>query len=88
MSGAVVGRQRDFDLSKMKVEVIIASLNLCSTFGAVGGGQVAHTLGRRKTICISAVVFFLGAILMAFTSSFAVIVLGMSVFLRVMSRIE
>mmetsp|Transcript_1750 Transcript_1750/g.2264 ORF Transcript_1750/g.2264 Transcript_1750/m.2264 type:complete len:498 (+) Transcript_1750:99-1592(+) len=76
MSGAIVYMERDLDLSDVNEEVIISSLNLFSILGAFLGGHFANIYGRRKTIGISALVFFGGAILMAMTKLLTVIILS------------
>eukprot|EP01084_Bolivina_argentea_P172329 298522_1 len=74
MSGAILYMENDLNLSNMEKETIIASLNLFSAFGGLLSGQIAGTFGRRFTIASAAVIFFIGALLMAATKIFYVIV--------------
>eukprot|EP01083_Nonionella_stella_P264687 897565_1 len=76
MSGAIVYMEHDLGLSQWRKEVIISSLNLFSIIGALFGGHMSHITGRKKTIAISAVIFFVGALLTAATKHFGVIVFG------------
>ena len=62
MSGAIVYMEHDLGLTQWRKEVIISSLNLFSIIGALFGGHISHTIGRKKTITISAVIFFIGNI--------------------------
>ncbi len=76
MSGAIVYMEHDLGLSQFRKEIIISSLNLFSIVGAVFGGHMSHIIGRKKTIAISAVIFFIGAVLCVVTKLFGMIVFG------------
>ena len=76
MSGAIVYMERDLQLTKWDEEVIVASLSFFSIIGALMGGQLAASYGRKKTIAISAFLFFIGSIIMVMTKIFGIIVLG------------
>ena len=76
MSGAIVYMERDLSLTKWDEEIIIASLSFFSIIGALFGGQFAASYGRKKTIALSALLFFIGSIVMVITKLFAFIVFG------------
>eukprot|EP01084_Bolivina_argentea_P087486 158018_1 len=76
MSGAIVYMERDLALTKWDEEIIIASLSFFSIIGALIGGQLAASYGRKKTIGISALLFFIGSIIMVITKWFSFIVFG------------
>eukprot|EP01083_Nonionella_stella_P142400 440515_1 len=76
MSGAIVYMEHDLGLSQWRKEIIISSLNLFSILGCLLGGHISQVIGRRKTIVISAIVFFIGALLIAATKIYGVIVFG------------
>ena len=76
MSGAIVYLERDLNFSKIQSEIVVSALNLTSTIGALGGGQLAAKWGRRSTVALSASIFLFGALLMAITSSFFIILLS------------
>ena len=76
MSGAIVYMERDLALTAWGEEVIIASFSFFSVIGALIGGQLAASFGRKKTIAISALLFFIGSIIMVITRIFAIILFG------------
>eukprot|EP01084_Bolivina_argentea_P001242 2289_1 len=76
MSGAIVYMEHDLGLTQWRKEVIISSLNLFSIIGSLFAGHISHIIGRKKTIAISAVIFFFGALIAAATRIFGVIVFG------------
>ena len=62
ISGAIPFFQKDFGIDNGMIEIITAS-GLCGAIlGALFCGKVTDTLGRRKVILASAVVFAIGAL--------------------------
>eukprot|EP01084_Bolivina_argentea_P172330 298523_1 len=74
MSAAILYMDNDLNLTTMQKETIIASLNFFSAFGGLIFGQIARVFGRRFTIACASIIFFIGALLMASTKIFYIIV--------------
>jgi major inositol transporter-like SP family MFS transporter len=62
ISGALVFMQTDLHLSSNETTFVVTSLLFGAIIGAAVGGRMADALGRRYSMRIYAVVFFLGAI--------------------------
>lgn len=61
INGALPYMQDDLGLTPFTEGLITSSLLFGAAFGAVGAGQLADRLGRRRLLLILAVVFMLGA---------------------------
>jgi sugar porter (SP) family MFS transporter len=62
-----IGKQR---------EIFVASLNFWAMFGALGAQYCTDHFGRRRTFIVAAVGFLLGIIIMVFSNSYPVLLLG------------
>ena len=62
VNGALEPLSEDFGLSALSEGLVVASLMVGAAFGAVFGGRVADTWGRRKTILLLAGVFIIGTL--------------------------
>src|ERR1700757_5414795 len=62
ISGALLFIGKDLGLSQTEQTFVVTSLLFGAIIGSQIGGRVAHAIGRRNSIRIWAVVFFLGAI--------------------------
>lgn len=76
ISGALLFIKKDFVLTTFQEELTVAILLLGATFSAAFAGMIADTIGRRKTILLSAAIFFVAALLMAFAPNFDLLILG------------
>lgn len=76
MSGALQFLSADLNLGLVQEEIIVGSLNLISVVGGAIAGRLSDAIGRKLTMAIAAAIFFIGAVLMAFAPSFAVLLLG------------
>ena len=62
ISGAIPFFQKDFGIDNSMIEIITAS-GLCGAIlGALFCGKITDTLGRKKVILVSAVIFAIGAL--------------------------
>ncbi|KAJ4964530.1 hypothetical protein NE237_016379 [Protea cynaroides] len=68
MSGAALFIKDDFDLKDTQVEILAGTLSFYSLFGSAAAGRTSDWLGRRYTIVIAAVIFFIGALMMGFAA--------------------
>ncbi|KAF6149756.1 hypothetical protein GIB67_017489 [Kingdonia uniflora] len=76
MSGAAIFIQSDLKISDVQLEVLIGILNVYSLIGSAAAGRTSDWIGRRYTIVLAAVIFFIGAILMGFATNYAFLMVG------------
>jgi sugar porter (SP) family MFS transporter len=76
LSGAKRLIQDDLNLSDWQVSLLVGALNLVSAVGGLFSGQLADTLGRRRTVAISCAVCTGSVLMMAVAGSFSVLMLG------------
>lgn len=75
-NGAEQPMQAELGLSDLSVGVVISSLVFAAAFGALFGGQLSDQWGRRKTIILLAVLFFVGTVCVVFSPGFGLLVTG------------
>jgi major inositol transporter-like SP family MFS transporter len=66
-NGAEGPMAEQLGLSLIQLGVVISSLLFAAAIGALFGGVISDAIGRRKTILILAVLFFLGVVLVVFS---------------------
>lgn len=76
INGALLPMQQELGLTKLTEGVVTSSLLFGAAFGAVLGGRIADGWGRRRTILLLAVTFFVGTLVCVAAPTFAVIVVG------------
>src|SRR3984957_13225922 len=85
VSGALLFVKKDFGgLSSFQQELVTSLLLVGAVLGALTGGRLADWIGRRLTVLITAAVFIVGVLLVAFTPSYplllvARIIIGLAV---------
>ena len=84
ISGALLYMRDDLSLTTSWEAFVVSSLLIGAAFGALLGGRIADSLGRKRSLMVCAALFFLGAIGTATAPSLAVmigarIVLGLAV---------
>ena len=75
-NGAERPMQAELGLSDLSLGVVISSLIFAAAVGALVGGQISDAWGRRKTIILLAVLFFLGTLFVVFSPGFGLLVTG------------
>src|SRR5690349_24827238 len=65
-NGAEGPMAEQLGLSLIQLGIVISSLLFAAAIGALCGGVISDAIGRRKTILILAVLFFLGVVLVVF----------------------
>jgi len=75
-NGAEHPMQIELGLNNLALGVVISSLIFAAAVGALFGGQVSDAWGRRKTILLFAVLFFVGTLCVVFSPGFGVLVTG------------
>jgi len=76
MSGAALFIKEDLKISDVEVEVLLGILNLYSLFGSFAAGRTSDWIGRRLTIILAAVIFFVGALMMGFSVNYPMLMAG------------
>ncbi|XP_024539344.1 probable polyol transporter 6 [Selaginella moellendorffii] len=76
MSGAVLFIKEDLKIHELQEEVLVGSLNLISLVGGVLAGRLSDSIGRKKTMAIASVIFFLGAGVMGLAPNFGILLGG------------
>lgn len=76
ISGAMLPIQRAFDLTEIQQEVVVSTTVLAAFCSSLVGGTLNRLYGRRSCILLAAVVFTLGSVMLAFSWSYPVLVLG------------
>lgn len=62
ISGAILFVQKDFSLTTLEEEVVVAAVLLGAVIGAIFGGKFADRFGRRNVLIQVAILFILGAV--------------------------
>jgi MFS transporter, SP family, major inositol transporter len=75
-NGAERPIQVQLGLSDLALGVVISSLIFAAAVGALFGGPLSDAWGRRKTIILLAVLFFVGTLCVVFSPSFGILVTG------------
>ncbi|XP_019051766.1 PREDICTED: probable polyol transporter 4 [Nelumbo nucifera] len=76
MSGAIIFMQEDLKITEVQVEVLVGILSIVSLLGSLGGGITSDAIGRKWTMALAAIVFQMGAAIMALAPSFKVLMIG------------
>ncbi|XP_060062554.1 solute carrier family 2, facilitated glucose transporter member 10-like [Ylistrum balloti] len=74
ISGAVLQLQDQFCLSCFQRELVVSIMLVGAMMGSLFGGFVIDKYGRRQTIILNAVVFLVGAFILAVSSSYPLLV--------------
>ncbi|GER57159.1 major facilitator superfamily protein [Striga asiatica] len=76
MSGATLYIKRDLKVSDEQIEILVGTINIYSLLGSAMAGKTSDWMGRRFTIVVASVVFFAGAAIMGFSTSYGVLMAG------------
>ena len=76
INGALRPMTADLGLTPITEGIVTSSLLFGAAAGAVGGGRLSDTWGRRKTIILLAILFLVGALACVFAPNFEVMVIG------------
>ena len=75
-NGAEGPMQTELGLTDLQVGIVISSLVFAAAVGALIGGKISDAIGRRTTIIVLAVMFFVGVLVAVFSPNFAILVAG------------
>ncbi|XP_025801293.1 putative polyol transporter 1 [Panicum hallii] len=76
MSGASLYIKKDLKITDVQLEILMGVMNLYSLIGAFAAGRTSDWIGRRFTVVFAAAIFFVGAVLMGFAVSYAMLMAG------------
>ncbi|BDZ49251.1 hypothetical protein GCM10025867_14920 [Frondihabitans sucicola] len=76
INGALSPMVKDLGLTTLTEGVVTSSLLFGAAIGAITGGRLSDAWGRRKTIILMSVLFFIGAMICVVAPTFGVMVLG------------
>ncbi|KAL7246731.1 hypothetical protein ACSBR2_001775 [Camellia fascicularis] len=76
MSGAELFIKDDLKISDVQLEILMGILNVYSLLGSAATGRTSDLVGRGYTIVLTSAIFFVGAILMGFATSYAFLMVG------------
>ncbi len=75
-NGAEGPMAEELGLSLLQLGVVISSLIFAAAIGALVGGKISDAIGRRTTIIVLAVMFFVGVLIVVFSPGFGLLVAG------------
>src|SRR6185312_713505 len=75
-NGAEGPMQAELGLTDLQVGVVISSLVFAAAVGALIGGKISDAIGRRTTIIVLAVMFFVGVLVAVLSPGFGILVTG------------
>ncbi|XP_038723859.1 polyol transporter 5-like isoform X1 [Tripterygium wilfordii] len=76
MSGACIYIKEDLKIDDTQVEVVVGIISVYSLLGSALAGRTSDWIGRRYTIVVAGVIFFVGALLMGFATNYAFLMVG------------
>lgn len=76
MSGAGIFIKDDLKISDVQLEIVMGILNVYSLLGSAAAGRTSDWIGRRYTIVLAAIFFFIGAILMGVAPNYGLLMGG------------
>ena len=75
-NGAEGPMAEELGLSLLQLGVVISSLIFAAAVGALVAGKISDAIGRRTTIIVLAVMFFVGVLIVVFSPGFGLLVAG------------
>ena len=75
-NGAEGPMAQELGLSLLQLGIVISSLIFAAAVGALVGGKISDAIGRRKTIILLAIMFFVGVLFVVFSPGFEILVAG------------
>ncbi len=75
-NGAEGPMQAELGLTDLQVGIVISSLVFAAAVGALVGGKISDAVGRRTTIIVLAVMFFVGVLVAVLSPGFGILVAG------------
>ena len=76
MSGAIIFIKEDLKISDIQIEILVGILNLYCLVGSFAAGRISDWIGRRYTIVLANSIFFVGSLLMGFSTNYVFLMLS------------
>jgi MFS family permease len=76
ISGAILFIKGAFGLAPFTEELLVSAALIGAVCGSILSGRVTDSIGRKRTILITAVIFFLASILSALAPSVGAFIVG------------
>jgi sugar porter (SP) family MFS transporter len=76
ISGALIFIKREFGLTTAAEEIVVSSVLLGATIGAIFGGKAADLFGRRRVLLVTAAIFGVGALASAAAPSPTILIVS------------
>ncbi|BCU53055.1 MFS transporter [Staphylococcus auricularis] len=76
ISGALLFIKDDMQISSSVEGTIVAAMLIGAIFGSAASGPFSDKWGRRRVVFVIAIVYILGALILAFAPSVAVLIIG------------
>ncbi|CAK8539858.1 unnamed protein product [Lathyrus sativus] len=76
MAGALLFIKEELGITDMQVQLLAGILNVCALPACMVAGRTSDYIGRRYTIILSAIIFFVGSILMGYGPNFPILMIG------------
>lgn len=76
ISGVLLFITRDFHLTTIQQEIIVSTLLIGALLGALVGGLLADSLGRKKTLFVTLLLFFVGVLTLTEAHGFDTLLVG------------
>lgn len=76
ISGVLLFITRDFQLTTIQQEVIVSTLLIGALIGAFFGGFIADHFGRKKTLFLTLILFFIGVLTLTDAHGFQTLLIG------------
>jgi sugar porter (SP) family MFS transporter len=76
IAGALIFIGKDFNLSTIQQELIVSILLIGALVGATFGGILADKIGRKLTLFLTTILFFIGTTLLATADTMLIIMIG------------
>ncbi|KAJ3675592.1 hypothetical protein LUZ60_004634 [Juncus effusus] len=76
MSGAQIFIKDDLGMSDTQIEILTGIINLYSLAGSLTAGWTLDKIGRRKTLGLTAIIYFVGPLITCVSSNYAFLMIG------------
>ncbi|XP_028775645.1 probable polyol transporter 3 [Neltuma alba] len=76
ISGALLFIKEELKISDQQVQLLAGILNACALPGSLAAGRISDVIGRRYTIIAASLIFLLGSILMGYSPSYPILMIG------------
>lgn len=76
MSGAQIFIKDDLQLTDTEIEILTGIMNLYSLAGSLTAGWTSDRMGRRNTLTLTAIIYFVGPLIICFSRNYFWLMVG------------